>query len=68
MPSTEQTFIKEEIQRMLDNKLIQPSSSPWTSSVVLVQKKNSKLCFCVDYRKLNAITKKDAYLISKKYI
>ena len=61
IPPSEQTFVKEEIQQMLDNKLIQPSNSPWTSPVVLVRKKNSKLCFCVDYRKLNAITKKDAY-------
>jgi Reverse transcriptase (RNA-dependent DNA polymerase) len=46
---------------MLDTKLIRPSSSPWTSPVVLVRKKNGKLRFCVDYRKLNGITKKDAY-------
>src|SRR6185437_14184174 len=58
---TEQIFIKEEIQHMLDTKLIQPSSSPWTSPVVLVRKKNGKLRFCVDYWKLNSVTKKDAY-------
>ena len=46
---------------MLDSKLIRPSSSPWISPVVLVRKKNGKLWFCVDYRKLNSITKKDAY-------
>ena len=61
IPPSEQTFVKEELQRMLDNKLIRPSDSPWTSPVVLVRKKNGKLRFCVDYRKLNAITKKDAY-------
>ena len=54
IPPSEQTFVKEEIQRMLDNKLIQPSNSPWTSPIVLVRKKNGKLRFCVDYRKLNA--------------
>ena len=41
--------------------MIRPSDSPWTSSVVLVKKKNDKLHFCVDYWKLNAITKKNAY-------
>ena len=46
---------------MLENKQIQTSESPWTSPVVLVRKKNSKLHFCVDYRKLNKVTKKDAY-------
>ena len=50
---------------MLDNKLIQLSSSSWTSPVVLVRKKNGKLRFCVDYRKLNTITKKDAYPLSR---
>ena len=61
VPQTEQKIINEEVQRMLDNKLIQESSSPWTSPVVLVTKKNGKKRFCVDYRKLNAVTKKDQY-------
>ena len=46
---------------MMKHKLIRPSNSPWTSPVVLVKKKNGKLRFCIDYRKLNNITKKDAY-------
>src|SRR3954447_21741542 len=57
----EQDFIKEEIDRMLKNKLIQPSESPWASPVVLVRKKNRKLRFCVDYRKLNSVTRRDCY-------
>jgi hypothetical protein len=61
IPPSEQEFIKEELQRMMDNHLIRSSNSPWTSPVVLVRKKNGTLRFCVDYRKLNAITKKDAY-------
>ena len=61
VPLTEQKFINEEVQRMLDNKLIRESSSPWTSPVVLVNKKNGKKRFCVDYRKLNSVTKKDQY-------
>ena len=61
VPITEQAFINEEIQRMIDNKLIRESTSPWASPVVLVAKKNKKKRFCVDYRKLNAITKKDSY-------
>ena len=50
---------------MLDNKLIKDSTSPWTSPVVLVMKKNGKKRFCVDYRKLNAITKKDSYSLPR---
>jgi len=57
----EQDFIKEEIDKMLKNKLIQPSESPWASPVVLVRKKNGKLRFCVDYRKLNSVTRRDCY-------
>lgn len=61
VPRNEQIFINEEVQRMLDNNLIRESSSPWASPVVLVNKKNGKKRFCVDYRKLNAVTKKDKY-------
>ena len=61
VPLTKQTFINEEVQRMLDNNLIKESSSPWASPVVLVTKKNGKKRFCINYRKLNAITKKNQY-------
>ena len=48
---------------MLDNKLIKDLTSLWASLVVLVMKKNRKKRFCIDYRKLNTITKKDSYLL-----
>ena len=54
-------FIKEEIQRLLDAGLIAPSRSQWTSPVVVVEKKNGKKRLCVDYRKLNKVTKRDSY-------
>ena len=40
---------------------IRPSTSPWASPIVLVRKKNGQVRPCVDYRKLNAVTKKDAF-------
>jgi hypothetical protein len=58
---TEHEFVGKEIDRMLDQGIIRPSYSPWTSPIVLVKKKNGQTRFCVDYRKLNKITKRDAY-------
>ena len=46
---------------MLSHGLIVPLTSPWTSPVVVVEKKNGKLRFCVDFRKLNNVIKKDNY-------
>ena len=46
---------------MLQAGAIRPSSSPWCNTVVLVQKKDGGLRFCIDFRKLNVRTKKDSY-------
>jgi len=53
--------LKEELIKLLNNKLIEPSSSPWSSPVILILKKNNKWRVCIDYRKLNNVTIKDAY-------
>ena len=52
-------------QEMLQNKVIRPSKSPWAAPVVLITKKDKKIRFCVDYRKLNLITKRDVYPLSR---
>ena len=50
--------MKRLLDEMLRKDVITPSKSPWASPVVLVRKKDG---FCVDYRKVNAVTRKDAY-------
>ena len=56
-----------EISRQLEEMLsasppiCQPSKSPWASDVVLVKKKDGNMRFAIDYRRLNAVTKRDEY-------
>jgi len=53
--------IERQVKEMCDLGLVEPSLSPWASPVVLVKKKDGSMRFCVDYRKLNAVTKKDSF-------
>ena len=51
----------EEVDYMLNLGIIRPSKSPWASPVVIVPKPDGKIRFCIDYRKLNKISKMDAF-------
>ena len=57
----EKQVIKQEVDRMLEADIIEPSTSPWSSPIVLVRKKDGDTRFCVDYRYVNSVTEKDAY-------
>ena len=67
IPYALKPVVEEHIDEMLGKGIIEPSTSPWSSSIVLVQKKSKdgtiKYRFCIDYRSLNAVTKPDAYPI-----
>jgi transposase InsO family protein len=52
---------EKEITKMLEAQIIEPSVSPWCAPVLPIKKKDGGLRICIDYRKLNEITIKDAY-------
>lgn len=61
IPPTQVQEVKEHIQMLLDKKIVQKSSSPYASAVVIVRKKDNTIRLCVDYRRLNNKTIPDAY-------
>ena len=54
-------IMKKEIDYLIDQKLIEPSYSPWASPSLLVPKPDGSFRLCTDYRKLNSITVPDAF-------
>ena len=61
IPPHQYEEVWKHLKEMLDIRAIRRSNSPWASPVVLVRKKDGSLRFCIDLRKLNARTVKDAY-------
>ena len=53
--------VHAHLKMMLDAGVIRPSNSPWCNPVVLVRKKDRSLCFCINFRRLNALTVKDSH-------
>ena len=65
IPPQQYEEVQKHLKEMLDIGAIRRSNSPWASPVVLVRKKDGTLRFCIDLRKLNARTVKDAYSIPR---
>ena len=53
--------VSNQVQHMLDNGIIRPSSLPWNAPVIHVKKKDDTMRFVCDFRGLNDVTKKDTY-------
>ena len=62
---TQRLLEKSEVDKMLTQEVIRPSKSEWASPVVLVAKSDGTTRFCIDYRKLNTVTRKDQYPLPK---
>ena len=61
----ESEIIEEEVKKNLRLGAIEQCASPWAAPVVLVRKKDGTTRFCIDYRGLNAVTRKVAYLMPR---
>jgi len=52
---------KKQVETMLEEGIVEPSVSPWCSEYVLVRKKTNEWRLCIDFRKLNSVTKRDSF-------
>ena len=59
MPPSELVELKKQLDEMLQKGYIRPSSSPWGSPAIFVDKKDGSLRMCVDYRQLDDVTIKN---------
>ena len=61
MPFAVRREVEKQVKKMQGARIIQKSHSSWASPVILVRMRNGSYRFCVDYRRLNDVTKKDTF-------
>ena len=61
LPHSTKQVMKEQCEKMLEMNVIEPCSSPWRSPSLLVKKKDSSHRYCIDFRNINNVTKKDNF-------
>ena len=65
LPIHQQAEADKQISDMLSRGVIEPSNSPLASPIVLVEKSDGSYIFCVDFRRVNDVTIRDAYPLPK---
>ena len=61
LPHAHRETVQQELKEMLEQGIIEHSVSDWAAPIVLVGKKDGSLRLCVDYRRLNSVSRTDAY-------
>ena len=61
LPFHQRELVQQHVDKMLKNGIIEPSTGPWSSPIVMVKKRDGSMRFCIDFRKVNDLTKKDAH-------
>ena len=61
IPPAHMEEVRNHLEGLMDRGVIRPSTSPYAAPIVVVRKRSGELRLCCDFRKLNAITKKDAF-------
>ena len=65
IPIFKRNQVDEELEKMISQVIVEPSDSPWSAPICLVKKKDGNCRFSIDFRRLNFVTIKDAYLLPR---
>ena len=61
LPGSRREEVRKLLDKMLEQHVIEPAHGLWALPIVIVRKKDGSTRFCVDFRKLNGVTQKDAH-------